>query len=90
MRKLPYIFVFLFYNLTIFYTAVVHDHQFSWKGDESCNAYIISISQHSDPVELDKGNCFSSLDFEIVKNPLLVLNYNFEYITNISSRAPPA
>ena len=80
----------LVFNITTLYTSVTHNHQFSWVEDESCSAYLISVSQNSDTFSftVNHPNITSNekvLDFQ--KSDLFL---NFEYKNILSTRAPPA
>ena len=84
-----YLVVILIYNFTTLYTSSVHNHNFTWTDEESCSAYIISISQNSDT--------FPFLIYHDIRVPnISYLNINkfettldLESFCNKSKRAPP-
>ncbi len=81
--------ILVIYTTLIFYTEIMHHHSFSWIESESCDAYLLSISQNSDN---------STFNQKIELNPnqelFIVLPENdFEYYFYLteqnSTRAPP-
>ena len=89
LRYTIYLSILLFYNLTTLYSAVTHDHDFTWKYEESCSAYVISISQNSDtyPFSSDYISQFSPTEHINFKNN--DINVSFENWNTFSERAPP-
>ena len=89
-KYLLYFSIFLFYNLTTLYTTVVHDHEFSWTHEESCPAYIISVSHNSDTFAFNTDSIldFTNSDFLFPQNYDTILEY--EIINTFSERAPPS
>lgn len=90
LRFAIYISILLIYNLTTLYSASVHNHRFSWEDSESCNAYIISISQHSDtyPFAINLITQIPQIDLLNLKS--YQDDLSIDIIFNFSNRAPPA
>ena len=90
IRITLYLSILAFYNLTTLYTAVVHNHLFSWTEDESCSAYIISLTQNSDtsPFSINHYNKISN---EAIYNFQFYNSYlSFEIKNILFARAPPS
>ena len=89
LRISIYISVLAFYNLTTLYTGVIHEHKFSWTDDESCSAYLISVSHNSDTSPFVIFQTKNNLDAEIINFQDRGLLLNFDFINISSTRAPP-
>jgi len=89
LRYSIYLIILLFYSVTTLYISVVHNHQFEWTDEESCSAYIISISQNSDtfPFSPDSSIKISNTDF--INFQFCNTDLSFDIINIISERAPP-
>lgn len=90
LRISIYISVIAFYNLTTLYTGVVHNHQFTWTDDESCSAYLISVSQISDTFPFAINQTKNNLDITIIYIQNCEIFSKFEFINIFSTRAPPS
>jgi hypothetical protein len=90
IKYLIYISILLVYNLTTVYAAVTHNHDFSWKYEESCPAYIISISHFSDTFIFSTDNCLKFPKTDIINFLKYDSDLNFEFISLYSERAPPS
>lgn len=84
-----YLSVLAFYNLTTLYIGVIHDHKFEWTDDETCSAYLISVSQNSDTFSftVNYSNITSNEKIFDFQNSDLIPN--FEYTNIFTTRAPP-
>jgi hypothetical protein len=89
IRYSLYLSILLFYNLTTLYTSVVHDHQFSWTEEESCSAYVISISQNSDTFTFSINQLVKTPDVDLLDFQSYDKDLSFEFINIFSERAPP-
>ena len=90
IRITLYLSILAFYNLTTFYTAVVHNHQFSWTEDDSCSAYIISLTQNSDTFPFSLNHNIKSFNQGIYNFQSCDSYLSFEIKNIFSARAPPA
>jgi len=90
IRITLYLSILAFYNLTTLYTAVVHNHQFSWTEDESCPAYIISLTQNSDTFPFSINHNVKASNEEIYNFQSCNIYLNFEINNVFSARAPPS
>lgn len=84
-----YLSILVFYNLTTLYTAVVHNHQFKWNDDESCSAYLISISQNSDTFTFSVNHTINASSEKIVNFQNSNAFIKFDINNTLSTRAPP-
>ncbi len=84
-----YLSILAFYNLTTLYTAVIHNHQFSWTEEESCPAYIISITQNSDTFPFSINHIVKTPNFDLLDFQTHDRDLSFETTNIFSKRAPP-
>ena len=85
-----YLSVIAFYNLTTLYTAVIHDHKFKWTDDESCSAYLISVSQNSDTFSFSVNHTLNTSNEHILNFQNSDSFQHFEFKNILSTRAPPS
>lgn len=85
-----YLSVLAFYNITTLYTAVIHDHKFKWTDDESCPAYIISVSQISDTFSFSVNNTIYTSNEKIIDFQSTETFQHFEFNNSLCTRAPPS
>jgi len=90
LRFSLYLIILLVYNITTLYTSSVHNHNFTWDYEESCSAYVISISQNSDTFPFSETANVTTPDFSVfdLRNYDTILE--IEFLCNILERAPPS
>jgi len=69
---------------------MIHDHQFSWTEDESCSAYIISVSHNSDTFPFTLKQNIKASDEGIYNFQSCDIYLSFEIKSIFSARAPPS
>ena len=89
IRYSIYLSILLFYNLTTLYTSAVHNHQFNWTDEESCSAYIISISQNSDTFPFNPDSSIKISQTDCINFQNYNTDLSFDIINIFSERAPP-
>ena len=89
MRTTLFIGFLLLYNVITIYSSVAHDHQFSWTDEESCSAYITSISHNSDTSPFSENQLIKIPNISLFNIQTYTEQIDFEFTTIFSKRAPP-